>query len=738
MQNDGRPMKVLFCAVSDEFLAAATRVLAEEPNKFLRAPDLSAALRLTRAESPSVVIVGGLSSKIIADSCTQLRAAASREDTMIVAVASDQTAEAEHLLEADADDSFVESPDEGMAAQATGGSASSREADHDRAQFFQLSRQLQCIAGLDGYFKMVNPAWTQTLGWSSGELLSKPWKDFVDASAGAPAKPTAAEMGAEQPAVGLISRCRCRDGSSRCLEWQAVSLLEPGLLYAVANDVTETIATKEALRERSESLATTLNSIGDGVIATDCPGAITRMNPIAEKLTGWTFAEAKGRSLLEILPLLNAETREKVANPIAQTLQAGVTVKLPNHTLLIRRDGSEIPIADSCAPIRTEDGTVSGAVFVFRDLTSQRNAELAQAKFQRQLVFADRMAAVGTLAAGIAHEINNPLTYVVANIELAIDEIDSINRASPSARMNDLDRNLKEARDGVARVTKIVHALKTFSRLDDEKPGTVDLVPVIDLAINMTLNEIRHHARLVKDYGLLPSVDAEGGRLGQVFINLLVNAAHAFPKGNTEHNEIRVVTFTDSRGWAVVEVRDTGMGIPAALLSRIFDPFFTTKPIGLGTGLGLAISQSNVAAMGVEITVESETGHGTTFRVVLPPSSCPKQKVPAVNGHWKQGPVRAATVLVVDDEHAIGHVIRRVLAGYDVTVVTRAQDALDLLAAGKNFDVVLSDLMMPHISGMELYREIVRLHPKIAAENRVPYRRRVHSRGRCLSRSGRQ
>jgi len=640
---------------------------------------------------------------------------------VIVAVVSDGCGDEGLLLEAGADELVAESSAERVLRRQLSAAlhdapslANSGDADHARAQFFHLSLQLQCAIGQGGYFTMVNPAWTKALGWSSTELLSKPWMDLVDPDAREPTTEAAEDLGPWQPVVGHVSRYRCKDGSWRWLEWQAVTRLEGGILYAVANDITKTQATKEAMYELAESLATTLHSIGDGVIATNAAGEITRMNPVAEDLTRWTLAEAKGRSLVDVLPLVNADTRDAVENPIARALREGLVVKLPNHTVLHRRDGTEIPIADSCAPIRAGDGNVNGAVFVFRDLTRQRTAEAMQAQSQKQLVFADRMAAVGTLAAGVAHEINNPLTFVVANVDTALEEIGAIIRGAPPDRMKEVEEMLVEARHGVDRVTSIVRALKTFSRIEEERLGAIDVIPVIDLAVSMTLNEIRHRARLVREYGPLPLVDADGARLGQVFINLLVNAAQAFPAGSTDANEIRVVTFTDVDGRAVVEVRDTGTGIPAPLLDRVFDPFFTTKPIGLGTGLGLSISHSIVTGMGGEISAKSELGHGTVLRIALPPSRSPTVRPLAASGPSKAGSARSATVLVVDDEQAIGLAIRRVLATHAVTVVTTAQAALDLLAEGKEFDVVLTDLMMPGMSGMELYREMVRRDPKVA------------------------
>ena len=166
----------------------------------------------------------------------------------------------------------------------------------------------------------------------------------------------------------------------------------------------------------------------------------------------------------------------------------------------------------------------------------------------------------------------------------------------------------------------IVRDLRVFARGDEEQSGPVALRRVLDSSINIAWNEIRHRARLVKDYGDTPMVEGNESRLGQVFLNLLLNAAHAIPEGETERNEIRVSTRTDGRGYAVVEIRDTGAGIPAEIRDRIFDPFFTTKPAGEGTGLGLWICSGILSALGGEISVDSDIGRrAASFRVTLPP-----------------------------------------------------------------------------------------------------------------------
>jgi PAS domain S-box-containing protein len=563
---------------------------------------------------------------------------------------------------------------------------------------------------------MVSPGWTNALGWQSAELVSRPWLDRVHPDDWAATAAVASRSQAWDSIVELTNRYRSKDGKYHWLQWRLTTCKDRDVIYGVAQDVTDARATRHALDEVSESLATTLNSIGDAVIATDTRGEITRMNRVAQELTGWSLAEAKGKPFVDILPLTNHDTNAPVESPVERALHDGVVVKLAKETLFTRRDGTDVPIGDTCAPIRSNDGSVSGAVIVFRDLTSQRHAEVLQASYQKQLIFADRMAAVGTLAAGVAHEINNPLSFVAANVDMAIEEVHAIAGPSASGRMKDLEDMLLEARQGATRVTRIVRSLKTFSRIETERSAVIELTPVIDLAINMAQNEVRHRARLVKDYGTVPRVEADDARLGQVFINLLVNAAHAFPEGKMDANEVRVATSTDSGGNAVVEVSDTGSGIPPALLSRIFDPFFTTKPIGVGTGLGLAISNNIVTGMGGVITVESELGRGTTFRVVLPASSAAIRPPRPVTVHSNVSPEGRARVLVVDDEPAVGLVIRRVLAKHEVTVVTTAHDALALLEAGKCFDLILTDLMMPGVSGMELYGDLVRLYPNLASK----------------------
>jgi PAS domain S-box-containing protein len=713
------PMKLVMCAISVDWAAAVRRESPKGP--WLVAAGPSETIHLMQVMCPSVVLVGGASSSIVAESCRKIRGARTCRDAVIVALAGDRPKEVGVLLEAGADDVLIQSFGHDVlrtrlqVARRTAATHAARRAAEDaREQFFQLSTQPLCIVA-HGYFRVVNPAWTQVLGWSSEELTSTPWLHFVHPDDRQATIVAWDGLRADGPLEAFINRYRCKDGAYRWLEWRATRSIERDVTYAVVHDLTEARASKDARRELSERLATTLNSIGDGVISTDLGGVVVGMNPVAERLTGWTLEEAlaKGSTLGEVLPLINGETRANVESPMERALREGKVVSMDKDTVLTRRGGSSIPIADSCAPIRSDDGTVNGAVLVFRDLTAQKSAEAVLARAQEQLVFADRMAAVGTLAAGVAHEINNPLSFVVANVDTALEEIHAMNGSSWPALL-EVEKMLLDARLGADRVTKIVRGLKTFSRSSEERPHVVDLVPVLQLSIEIAANQIRQCASLITEFGPVPLVEADDARLGQVFVNLLMNAAQAFPGARAEGNEICVATSTDARGRAVVEVKDTGSGIAPALLSRVFDPFFTTKPVGTGTGLGLSITHTIVTGMGGDIAVESALGKGTTFRLALPPAGSFAPSTPTSKGSSKSPAARRGTVLVVDDEPDVCSAMRRVLRQHDVIVANDGRTALELLATGKVFDVVLSDLMMPNMSGMALFKAIAERYPELA------------------------
>jgi signal transduction histidine kinase/CheY-like chemotaxis protein len=343
-------------------------------------------------------------------------------------------------------------------------------------------------------------------------------------------------------------------------------------------------------------------------------------------------------------------------------------------------------------PLALFDGAPAFLTIV-RDQSEKRRLE-------QQLLLADRMASVGTLAAGVAHEINNPLAYVLASLDFTEHELGR--RADEG--LAEVIEALADARTGAERVRDIVRDLKTFSRTDDEKTFAVDLHAALDVAAQMTATTVRHRGQLVKRYGTLPLVVGNESRFGQVFVNLLVNAAQALPQ---KGGQIEVATRTNAQGDAVITVSDNGTGIRPEVLDRIFDPFFTTKPVGEGTGLGLSICHSIIGGAGGTMDVRSTIGAGTTFTIVLPAAAC----APAaeVDEEALTPAPRDARILVVDDEPLVLSAVQRTLGRrVQVITTTSARAALARLLAGEHFDVILCDLMMPEMSGAQLHEELVR------------------------------
>jgi len=385
---------------------------------------------------------------------------------------------------------------------------------------------------------------------------------------------------------------------------------------------------------------------------------------------------------------------------------------------MLRKDGG-IVYAEIVSMILEYDGKPNVIAFG-RDLTERK-------QMQARLLLADRMVSVGALAAGVAHEINNPLAYVMTNLDMVASR-----RLPPlGARLRELGGEpatigeelgrivamLDVAREGSDRMRDIVRDLRTFTRgAGEEKRAAVDVRRVMDASVNLAWNEIRHRARLEKEYGDVPPVLANEARLGQVFLNILVNAAQALEVGDAAQNVIRVHATTEGNGDVVVQVSDTGPGISPAILDRIFDPFFTTKPVGLGTGLGLWICQGIVTSLGGQITAESRPGEGATFRVVLPSATAVEQAAtPDPTARAAAPDARRLELLVVDDEIAIGRTLAIALADeFEVATATSGRAALSILAGEPRFDVVLCDLMMPDVSGMDVHERIARERPELA------------------------
>ena len=343
---------------------------------------------------------------------------------------------------------------------------------------------------------------------------------------------------------------------------------------------------------------------------------------------------------------------------------------------------------------RSTDGAPLRMVGASVDITERK-------LLQERLYLAERMASIGTLAAGVGHEINNPLTYIVLNLTLIERELKNLDL--PDASRARMCQMIEQARYGTERVSSIVRDLQALTRQPEERLSRIDSIAVLERCLEIADHQIRHRARVIRELADVPAVRGNESRVVQLFLNLLVNAAQAIPVGAADRHAISVRAMVEGHR-VVIEIHDDGVGIEPDAIGRVFDPFYTTKPVGEGTGLGLAICRSIVDAMAGEITVDSKAGCGTTFRVKLP-AAC-EDDTPI------SSPMRAMIlrskkrVLVIDDEPMVGQLVAKVLAAHDVVAETSARMALERLRADPRFDLILCDVMMPEVSGMDFYHQV--------------------------------
>jgi PAS domain S-box-containing protein len=467
---------------------------------------------------------------------------------------------------------------------------------------------------------------------------------------------------------------------------------------AVETDITQLRRTQEQLAQERERLAITLHSIGDGVIATDSAGRVVLMNPVAERLTGWSEAEASGRPLAEVFDVVGPMTGEPPQDPVARVLETGGVAKPTNSAFLISRDGSRYVLAHTAAPIRDSSGMVTGTVFVFQDVTLRHRLEAEAEK-------ANKLESLGVLAGGIAHDFNNLLVGILGNVLLARLDADE---ASEQYEV------LEEAGQAAVRAKSLTQQLLTFAKGGDPLRKEQPLGPVIMEATRFALRGSRNvQASYDLATDLWPAA-VDAGQLAQVMHNLVLNATQAMPTGGTITVSAKNRLLSEDSPlplpagrYVEVVVRDTGTGIAPGNLRRVFDPYFTTK--AGGSGLGLAVCYGIVSKHDGYIGVESEPGQGATFTFYLPASA-------GEVAEPQSAPLHAGSkgrVLVMDDEDIVLRVAKRTLAklGYQADVAADGLAAIELyrqaMQEGNPYDVVILDLVVPSgFGGMETLRRL--------------------------------
>ncbi|HXG03664.1 MAG TPA: ATP-binding protein [Candidatus Binatia bacterium] len=447
-----------------------------------------------------------------------------------------------------------------------------------------------------------------------------------------------------------------------------------------------------------------LDSMGEGMYGLDRQGRVTFINPAAARLTGWDPGELLGQSMHARIHHSRADGSPypPEACPSAETLQRG-TVKVVRDEVFWRRDGTCFPVEYVAAPIR-EDGAVVGAVITFRDVTKERQIEEELQRQREALHQSEKVATLGSLLAGVAHELNNPLSVVTGQAAL-------LKMKAPDPAVAQRAEKIAAAAD---RCVRTVRNFLALARKRAPERAQVDVNQVVRDAVDLLAYQFRTDAvDLQLDLaGDLPRPWGDPHRLYQVIVNLMTNAQHAL-RGQVGPRRLTVVTRAVAGGRRVrIEVADTGPGIPAELRDRIFEPFFTTKPVGEGTGLGLPLCLSTVEEHGGTLTLESEPGQGATFIIELPVEPRAER---APTAEPEAAPeVPPARILVVDDETEVAAILAELLEGdgHRVDVAGNGAEALDRLAV-ETYDAILCDSKMPVLDGIRLYLEMERRFPHL-------------------------
>jgi PAS domain S-box-containing protein len=490
--------------------------------------------------------------------------------------------------------------------------------------------------------------------------------------------------------------------------------------------------TEQASARFEASFRMLIESLPDGVLV-HRDGLIVYANPTATHLLGYDEDGMVGHPLVE---LSHPDERPIMYQRLAEI--AGSTSMAPvREARVVRRDGTIITVEVTGLAV-TFDG-LPAIVSLMHDVTEKRQllAQLAQR---------DRLASMGLLAASVAHEINNPITYVLLNLERLVKELPQASRALAELR-EDLAATLGDAQaavifertsagraaaslemlaerastaaEGARQVGRIARDLRAFARVDEDERVEVDVNALLDKVIDLAANELRFRATVVREYGQIPSVVANEGRLSQVFLNLILNAAHAIDEGAPERNTVHICTSQEGREVRIA-VADTGRGIPREHFDRLFDPFFTTKTRGQGSGLGLSICRDIVQSHAGRIEVTSAPGRGSQFTVFLPIGSSEgvAPAAPSSAMPFLEERARRPRLLVVDDERTLRTTLSALLGdAFEVVLAESGAAAFDVLRADRAFDVILCDLMMPEISGMQVHawvaREAAELLPRM-------------------------
>lgn len=552
----------------------------------------------------------------------------------------------------------------------------------------------------------VNEALTRLTGHQASQLLhGSPWSLVADGEVDRLKLLYDERLQGKRVPQKFMTRLRHSSGREIPVELSATPVGVAGSIVNVffVLDVSEQERAEEELRNSEARFAQLLDSAPDGVLMLDQTRVLS-----ANRLAVGMFGESQSEALVgrDLTELLDRESAACVSKQFSALTADGPLSADCEPNELRTLGGRSIEVS---AILLNYEGQPTVLAFL-RDVTERK-------AIQQRLVQADRLAAVGMLAAGVAHEVNNPLAYVLLNLKYLQKELPKA--AHDPERLEKLMRHIEDANHGAERVQTIVRDLRSFARADDEKPGPVELNSILDSALAMADHEVSKRAVLRLHLSGVVYVCAPPTKLEQVFLNILVNAAHALDVSHLD-NEVRLELARPSNGTVRITISDTGPGIPEQLREKIFEPFFTTKPRGMGTGLGLPICRNIIAGVGGRIWVTQNEPRGTSVHVELPEVPRPETPHPQPTIAPKTIPApdkQRGRVLIIDDEKSVATMLARFLeSSYDVKHCTGARDALQLLSEHV-FDVILCDVMMPEMSGIDLFEQLGKVAP--GAQDRV-------------------
>lgn len=561
-----------------------------------------------------------------------------------------------------------------------------------------------------GIISMWNTGATALFGYDEQAAVGRSLKLLSCSGAGDPETDLMSVLAAAMDGKVVVRRdLRLCDAAGHCLDVDATlaEILDERkrrLGFSLfMRDVTARNRYQESLASERERLWVTLRSIGDGVITTDTSGRVTLLNPVAEALCGWSLAEALGRPLHEVFPIVSGSTAEPCADPVAQVLRTNTVVELSHNTVLIHRDGGRRAIADSGAPIRDAAGRITGVVLVFRDVTEKQRTEEA-------LLRARQLESIGVLAGGIAHDFNNILTALFGNVSLI--RLHTPPQSPVLSLLDQVDQAFYRARD-------LTQQLLTFAKggAPIKRAGSFrDLV-------EETTRFLLHGTNAAVEFQWPDDfwvAEFDPGQMSQAVSNIILNAVQAMPGGGL----IRITGFNVPRGreempllkdgpYVRVSIKDQGPGIPEADRERVFHPYFSTKDSG--TGLGLATTYSVLQRHGGQVAVGGDVGGGAVFDMYLPATH--QGVVPSPQAGQMADP-GSGYIVVMDDEEPVRKVCREILGhlGYQVEAVADGAALVALYAErvgqGRRPDAVIVDLTIPGgMDGREAAQQVLALDP---------------------------